>query len=120
MVEPKWPRLRKAIQQQGKRVRYPEQNFQKLEPRSIVTIAKRGKQGSGLREAPGFPKDENSKASRNKGGLRSGYLGGQFGTSRQETQQGTGPKVAQQDSGKWEGICSQDFPTNYLPTLPQS
>ena len=56
-------------------MRCPEQNFQKLEQRSIVTMAKREKQEP--REAPGFSEDE-SKASRNNGGFRSGYLGGQF------------------------------------------
>lgn len=60
LQELKWLRLRKAIQQQGRRVRCQEQNFPKPEPRSIVTMAKRGKQGP--REAAGFSEDENRQS----------------------------------------------------------
>lgn len=60
LQEPKCLRLGKAIQQQGQRVRCQEQNFPEPEPRSIVTMAKRGKQGP--REAAGFSEDENRQS----------------------------------------------------------
>lgn len=55
-----WPRLRKTVQQKGQRVRCQAQNFPELKPRSIVTMAKRGKHWP--REAAGFSEDENTQS----------------------------------------------------------
>lgn len=44
----------------GTGLRCQEQNFPKLEPRSIVTMAKRGKQR--LRGADGFSEEENRQS----------------------------------------------------------
>jgi hypothetical protein len=74
LQETYWPRLRKAIQQQGQRVSCQKQKFPKPEPRLILTMAKRGKRGP--REAAAFSDENRPLKTREADG--SSHQGGQF------------------------------------------
>lgn len=98
LQQPKWPRLQEGCPAIGARAEVPRAEFSKLEPRSIVTMAKRGKERP-RGQAAGYSEDENkAKPLETRQDYRRGYPGDQLSGCAAERKP---PHSGQQNPGTW-------------------